>query len=308
MISVIIPYRNEDMLGFTVERVRATIGCDHEIICVDDGSDKTIRVPAGVNHLSHAEPVGNCYSRHRGIEAARYETLWILDAHCNFWDQPWGRWSAAWVADHPQGLGCAVSVQLRVGEMEMAGKGKYYGAHLVRHDIDSWNRRRLLPALWNSSDTVSPGDQIGCVLGGHYLMNRTWYLHGLQGVWEHLRGWGHSEPTISLVNWLCGGDNYLLPLEMGHMYRTGKAYEVPYVSYLSNLIFNQLYLGHICVHDDGALGEMIQHLQLKPRQSDHSAALAQLYGSNWRMMRGYLEGQTRTWQEYEHTWLQEHDQ
>jgi len=301
-ISIIIPYRNEDRLAWTVDRIHETCKIRHEIICVDDGSDRPVDRPALAKHIGHDDPIGNCFSRHKGIMAARYKTVLLLDAHMNFWDDDWAPRLDDWSRANPKDIGCSVSLHLRPDRMEMErAVGKYWAAHIRDMDIDSSRRRRVLPVIWNKCHDTNA--EVGSILGGAYVMQRQWYIDGLLGIWLHLLGWGSSESTLSIANYLMGGRNVLLDVEIGHMYRAEHKQAVPYQTITANLIYNMLFLAHVVVWDDDELGQMIQHLSLK-RDEKGRCAVKLLDLSPWKTYRlHYQVHGKKTWHDYKQEWM-----
>lgn len=303
MLSVVIPYRNEDMLGFTLHRLRDTIKVEYEAICVDDGSNRYIRIPdppRNTVQISNPEPIGNCFSRDRGIHLAKYDIVLVIDAHMNFWPNDWSEVMVQHIIDNPTHIGCPYSLQLAPDRMDMEdATGRYRGAHLVVKDVDSSGRRRILPCIWNAH--IDEPGPIGCVLGGAYIFRKDWYIERLQSPWKHLRGWGHSEPTLSLINYLMGGENVLLDAEIGHMYRTGG--DAPYASRVYNLTFNQLFLANVVVWDEDDILEMIEHMHLS-NGADDAAAMLTLERSSYRQYKRYLrDNAPRSWWDYKREWM-----
>ena len=78
MLSIIIPFRNENMLGFTVQRLYETVTVPFEIITVDDGSDIPVDVPPGVKEIHFQRPIGAQLARHMGIIEAKFETVLVI--------------------------------------------------------------------------------------------------------------------------------------------------------------------------------------------------------------------------------------
>ena len=252
MLSVIITNRNEPMLPFTVRRIQETADCKVEIIVVDDGSDQAIPELPGVKIIPIKEPTGLAYCRDVGIEAASNDACLILDAHMNFHPDNWASYSVEFSQSYREGIGCAVSTQLdsdpwndtgrqmsmlarrepdpgEKGGWILKKRSAYYGARI---ETICTKTARPFPCKWNGDykELIKDGEPgvIQCILGGAYVLSRAWYLQGLQRPWRANRGWGTSEQSIAIPNWLCGGESYLMPIEIGHQYRTGKQGRVPY--------------------------------------------------------------------------------
>lgn len=303
MLSVVVPYRNEDMLDFTVRRLHETVCVPYEIITVDDGSDMPVDIPSGVRHIRFHQPLGAQLARHTGIEAARYDTVLVMDAHMNFRDDDWASRLVDYSLANPTHVGCVRTLLLERDRMDMDdGGGPYCGAHIVdaelREDpqLHYVTARRVLVDKWNTSRTTG---EVGCVLGGAYFMSRQWYLETLLAPWAELRGWGVLEANISIPNYLLGGKNVCIDVEIGHMFREGS----PFQTQLHKLLFNELYLIHVVVPDEQERTAMIAQLALP---DDHLTreAWRLLHGSIHSWYRQYLmENGVRTWQDYKTEWM-----
>jgi glycosyltransferase involved in cell wall biosynthesis len=302
MLSVVIPYRNEEMLDFTIKRLRATIRVPHEIIAVDDGSYPGPQLPAGVRNLRLHESMGVDVARNLGIRAAKYETVFVIDAHMNFWDNDWSEQLLDYGRQNPTHIACLITVGLTPDQMDMAqAEQRYAGAHLIEKDVltdaglQQYARRRILPDKWNS--ICRPGD-IGSVLGGAYLLNRTWYLEELRAPWRYLHGWGWSEAIISIINFLMGGKNILLNIEIGHMFRGQSPYAIPYRS----VLFNQYFLAHVVIPDEVERTQLLNHLQLDYSTQNYLSET--LSKTDYLAYRNYiLEQGQRTWAMYKAEWM-----
>jgi glycosyltransferase involved in cell wall biosynthesis len=307
MLSIVIPYRNEEMLAFTVSRLQATVTVPYEIITVDDGSDKEIEVPDSTRHLRLHQPMGVDIARNIGIRAARYDTVLVIDAHMNFWDDDWAARLVEYNLNFPTHIACTVSVRLTPEQMEMSeAEGHQWGAYLtptkVTYDpgLHPAMRRSIFVPHWNESETLG---EIGCILGGAYLLSRRWYIDVLHAPWQYLRGWGSSEPLISVVNYMMDGQNVCLDLEIGHMYRSGRYDLVPYISQMHNILYNQLFMAFVFVADEVERKRLIAHLELH-RHPASQQAWQQLERSDYESYRDYLAANgSRNWTDYKLEWI-----
>ena len=303
MLSIVIPHRNEDMLPFTVQRLQETLTITHEIIVVDDGSDQPSEVPAGVKAIRFDRPTGAQRARHTGIEAAGFDTVLVIDAHMNLWDKDWASGLVDYSRSHPSHVGCLTMLALEPGRMAMEdAKGKYHGAHLLPFDLFDQPevhysiRRRILVDKWNRAHTTG---EVGCVLGGAYFFNRAWYRETLMCPWEELLGYGYLEANISIPNYLLGGKNVCIDVEIGHMFRPA----APYLNDLSRFLFNELYLAHAVIPDDGERDQLIAQLEL-PDDPLTRRAWANLDRSICRWYCEYLVEQgKRSWEQYKEEWM-----
>lgn len=291
-LSAIIPCRNEAKCGWTARRVLETCP-DAEVIVVEDGC--TARhgdMPDGVNVIgrrgkSEGKAVGNCFSRDEGIMAATGDCMVILDAHVNFDGPDWADAARTFAAT--DGIACFHCLGLSEGQMDMAqGNGLYHGARIKWTDV-SHSRPRILPGRWAD---FKPGP-IGCLMGGAYVVRKDWYVDGLKRCWRNLVGWGHSEPYISLVNYLAGGECHLLPPRVGHMFRSDSPYQIN----TGNLVHNQM----ACLlmvddpQDKAELGAWLERGSPRPNE---------LWGGMAAVMKWTEElPRKRSWAEYRNQWI-----
>lgn len=247
MLSVIVTNRNEPLIGWTVRRAIETADCPIEVIVVDDGSDikppEFCHAPLGTRLIPVRPATGLGYCRDAGLRNAIHQPCLVLDAHMNFEEgDHWASRMVAYCQAHPTHIGCAVSVQLDHDavplhqQMDMqfrwetgaaVPRAAYYGARIeLATDPAPGKLWRPFPCKWHGEyqELIKTGEAgiIQCILGGAYLIDRDWYLDGLRRPWQENRGWGTSEQTIAIPNWLCGGESVLLPIRIGHQYRTGK--------------------------------------------------------------------------------------
>jgi glycosyltransferase involved in cell wall biosynthesis len=264
-LSIIIPARDESLLWFTIQRLKETRGkMPLEIIVMDDGSQTKYDLPHSesdctIRLFRREDSLGVDASRDAGILKASNPACLVIDGHCNFWGElnPWPEILVTHATEYPQDFGCCVCVGLAGPDrydmhgywFDDHGKHRFrqhdrcYGAHIRLKDHDG-SANRIFCDKWNSNPDLCHGvkqgmvQEVGCPLGGAYLLNREWYLDGLKRPWHGLKGWGTSEIALALPNWLMGGRNVLLPVEIGHAFRTGS----PYTLENWKILFNQLRL------------------------------------------------------------------
>jgi glycosyltransferase involved in cell wall biosynthesis len=301
-LSIIIPTRNEDMLGFTLKRLAETRGkAELETIVIDDGSGQAIPMVQGIGLriIRLAQSIGLDYCRDTGIMEAKADTCLILDAHMNFHDGVWAAAVVDYAKSNPNHIACTVSVQLTPEDMEMrANRGRYYGADLISYEWDG-NRHTIFPPKWRKD--TEPGE-IQCVLGANYLLSRKRYVETLNRPWHLLFGWGTSEAAISIINWLMGGTNVLLPVEIGHMYRTGQSNRVPYRTQLADIYHNQLWLLHALPLPDKTRVELLGHIQRNPMSQQVEDRINQLLSRSGPARYRQAAPWVRSWQEWEERW------
>lgn len=321
-LSIVIPCRNDPLIGFTVRRIHESVKGPYEIIVVDDGSDRRSYFD-GVDAtlIRNTRPVGVDFSADRGIRAARYDVVLKLDAHMNFPDDDWASQITDYVKSSPGDICSTRCPQLAEDRLEMASaSGCYYGAHIlpraepVAMGVFENNRtlqreyRRILPNRWNDDAAlrtrVDAGEAmpIGCILGAAYAFSRQRYLHELQTPWHAMRGWGSGEQTLSLANYLRGGNSVILPVSIGHVFRSNRS-GAPYSTDVADMIFNNIRLAHLLMEGE-ALRLEVEWI-LAPWQGSRveSAALKRLANSGWSTYREYLRRGPRTWQDYLEEWI-----
>ena len=264
-LSVVIPTRNEPLTWWTVCNLwRAADGVPLDVIIVDDGSDIDI---TSIEHWPEAAtkkpsncalriladdtgPIGNCYRRDQGILAAQYDAVLVLDAHCNMLSGVPAE-LLAWYNHAPAVISCTMSAQLSSHEdrYEMAdAKGSpYVGAYIQASQLTSQGEYRIIQGVWTRRSDVreqlaeGAAADIGCLMGGAYLMSQANYAFGLCRPWQYNRGWGTSEPVIAIAQAAADQPIQVIPVLIGHDYRSGKQHLVPYrVPPVHHIIANQL--------------------------------------------------------------------
>lgn len=316
-LSIVIPTRNETMLDFTVRRLRETSqGALLDVIVVDDGGERVAEPPRGdetfsVRVIRMDQSYGNCFCRDLGIRRAACDRVLVLDAHMNMWDRDhWPQRIIEHIRDHPTDLACAVSSQLREQEMAMEqASGRYYGCKLDLFSRHSNGQYWIFSPRWDgeaAKQAVMRGEvaQIQCIMGGSYALSRQWYLDGLRAPWQFNRGWGASEQTVSIPNELLGGRNVILPVEIGHMYRTGQYSRVPYRTQWAHLGFNQMRLAHMLPIPDELRASLLSHVMRTPDVAAQVRDIRQLLNTcRYAEYRDFLTRRgVLTWDQYLQRW------
>lgn len=300
-LSVVIPFRNEKMLDFTIKRARKTAESDLEIIVVDDGSDEKISYSIVEKIITLSQPVGNCYARHLGVCDASNDAVVVIDSHMNFlngWDQRLLQW---YENNSKKIISCFRCPVLNKDDMEMTeGRKEYHAARIKWKDI-SCGRRRLLPNKWYNYQAPC---QVSCLLGGAYLLSKNWY-QTLGGPWKYMRGWGHSEQIITIVNYLLGGENWLAEEPIGHMFRTGKYNEVPYRTLLSNLYYNQHVVAEVCIDQKKDKQELLDYIKIDEQNWRMTAVIKEKIKNNKvEILKQHVQiNKKRNWEDYKKEWI-----
>ena len=271
MLSIVIPCRNEPLLTWTIRNIWRTADVLTEIIVVDDATNPTDRdIPAEIAGIAPQIPIGHRIkilrneiikgvgkSRNLGIHEASCDAVLILDAHMDFESSTWASDMVAWLAKNQTSIACTRCARLAHGRlaMEDASGVQEGGAYIQERQVTSSGEQRLLQGVWSRNpETIAATREgkpapISCMMGAAYLMSRMHYIYRLRSPWAHLNGWGVAEPTICIVQAMMGYQSWLLPITIGHVFRTGeqvkKVYTVPH----DDVRYNQYLLATI-VYDD----------------------------------------------------------
>jgi hypothetical protein len=174
--SIVIPHKDEPLLQWTIDNIlreEPTV----EIISIDDTPVKGIG-----------------YRRDQGIRKAKYDTVFLIDAHMDF-SKGFFHSMAAQLEENRKRAICSVCRSMN--EDRSAGVIHGKGAYLY----ETMGGKAFV-SRWNQSQ-----GQPGSILGGAYCISKEWYLDGLNAPWRFHRCWGKSEQIIGITNFLCGGEN-----------------------------------------------------------------------------------------------------
>ena len=140
---------------------------------------------------------------------------------------------------------------------------------------------------------------MGCLRGGAYFLSRRWYLDTLLGLWEELRGWGPSEGILSIANYMLGGKNVCVDVEIGRVFRPATSYSTA----VSEALYNELFFAHVIVPD----GPERQAFLAQTASADEivtrtawdllDRSIHQWYGKY------LMEKGRRTWADYQAEWM-----
>lgn len=218
MVSVIITNRNEPYLAETVASVRkACRRGKPDIIIVNDGVQTDFTAPWDTRVFQPWDVARGCMAaRDFGIANAKEKATVTIDAHMDF---ELGFFGA--VRDHlkknPTHVTCGLCPGLNP-ETWVADSAVRGGAYMLWPKDDVTIRVRW---CYEGGEGERPA-----VLGASYGIDRDWYMDGLLRPWSFGTGWGTDEELISVVNWICGGANWLIPKNASHWFRDAKT--IPY--------------------------------------------------------------------------------
>lgn len=252
-----------------------------------------VQVPPGCRLAFHRFPIslGTHCCADFGIQQAHHKAVLIIDGHMNWWDigtpnqTQWDEYLSRFADGHPEAVACCVCPQLTSDDMAMKpDRARYFGAkfklkHIYERTfgnaIDMTQRKepKILEGVWSTDESiwrrlgyedggrhkVSPGMpvELPILMGGAYLINRDFYMHQCCSVLSGGAGWGSVEAFLSLTAWLMGGTTFILPVEIGHMFRTHQVATVPYVTMQAHVAYNQMFMARLIGRDD-----LIAHLRL----------------------------------------------
>jgi glycosyltransferase involved in cell wall biosynthesis len=221
-LTVAIPSRSDrpdPWLLKTVLGIDATCASRPEVVVLRDASAPDPALPRWVRQVVSPEPVGTSRARHLAILAASNDAIVTCDAHMVF-PQGWAQDIADELAGRSQALLCCRMGHLDAGRNETLGPQTptSSGARIVTAVSNGGGETFAIAARWHPH-AVGP---IPAIMGACYAISRRWYIDGLGSPWAAGMGWGCDEETISIANWLCGGETRLLPTVVGHVFGTGQ--------------------------------------------------------------------------------------
>jgi len=251
-LSVIIPSRNEEFLGKTIENVLENIEADTEVIVILDGywPDPGIPDNERVTLIHHTTPIGQRAATNEGVRASQAKYVMKLDAHCAV-DKGFDKklmetmepdWTVIprmynlhafdWVCKNGHNR-----YQGPSGPCEKCGEPtekqiiwkprKSRMSDYMRFDKD------LKFAYWGAYKyrEEAKGDIIPIMsfLGACWFMERDRYLE-LEGLDEKHGSWGQVGTEVACKSWLSGGKLMVNKKTwFAHMFRTqGGDFSFPY--------------------------------------------------------------------------------
>jgi len=217
--EVIIACRQEipAILERTVDNILDTLGKGDRITVVLDGETQPeYNLPEAVTVLRSPwdVPLGCGPCRDYGASQSEAAVIVFVDAHMLF-PAEWLKVIKTHLKARPKDVTCAHMRSLNTKWEPMAGQ-VYHGARLVTHCQEPGGQFWGLAAKWGKVEKES--GTIGACMGACYGMKRKHYVEGMGAPLSILRAWGGDEELLSVCTWLAGGNVYLLPLEVGHMY------------------------------------------------------------------------------------------
>lgn len=214
-LSIVIPVLNEFRLEWTVNRIKKVCDGDlPEIVLVFDGDDPKnycVDYP-NLKVVVNSEILGTGPSRHIGILHASNDAIFTTDSHVYIESDTFFSDMLRLIKRYPNDILCCKLRTLSSKRMYFTkGEAQYTGANLALR-VNEKAGVNILAAKWGTHDFGI----IPCIMGACYGLRRSRYVKDLAQPLSVNQGWGHDEETLSLVNWICGGESRLVDLEIGH--------------------------------------------------------------------------------------------
>jgi len=329
--SVIITNRHEKHVNDTARRVLET-SAPCEVMVVNDGPQGCKHID-GVEYLTPwTEPLGLQPCRDYGIARASGDVVIVMDAHMQFKDgSGWADKLAAHIRDNPRDVVCPTClsvcpstykltddcghcVEMRAALEEHGAKApampqpRYAASIAIRDYVekDGHAEHKVFPSRWDYRN--GPGRKQS-VLGGCYAMRRDWYMAGLRRPWQEMRGWGMSEQTLSITNWLCGGGSHCLPVGVGHLFRRSGTNPYPVgvgtregLDHNFRIWFNRVRLIEVLPMSDGLRHALRAWLDMNHMRSGLRSRIDGWRARDWSGTAGFLAGQDRDLHDYIDEW------
>ena len=269
-LSVIMTIRgDEPKAAMTAMNAREKAGCPVEIVAVYDGTDPDTNLPVD-QILAHRNARGVGPSRHKGIEAAKYSVVILIDAHMDF-DQDFGKI----ILDHfkkkkhAKDITCGRCVPSMSDLSPQAGEYGYTGARFSLRSEETAGERWCLSGKWAAQEVNS---EIGCVFGACYAFRRQWYKQ-LGSPLNLLRGWWGDEEYLSIASWLGGGRCYLLDYWASHLFRDEPSFDWNRADSMTPSV-NRARLVDLFPADDSIKDDLLAWLMLSIKSVDASYTAA----------------------------------
>jgi len=262
MISVCMTVRNDqEEANATIKSIRDTCGDAVELICVDDGSDKPLKLDDKnvVFRTVHGR-AGVGPARHIAATMASRKHLLIIDAHMRF-EPGWYEKALERLESSDDTLWGCTCVHLNAENMQMKPENRFYNGATLNFFGPNKNRPNLMqfiePVWIPQAQHPKNNDVIPCVLGAAYFMPRSLFFK--IGGMRMLRHWGSSEPYLSLKVWLAGGEcRQMTDVRIGHQFRTATTYTYK----ISASLYNKLMIAATLFPEDATkfiVEKMRQH-------------------------------------------------
>lgn len=244
MLTIVITTKNDPLLPWTIEGIWETQDVSTQIVVVDDGtSPNDYSVAAAIEGIAgkrppgssikiirNDRPLGVCPSRNVGILDAAYDAVIVADSHVRFFSPNWASQCVTHIVNNQSDVACFKCWRLAPDALSMQKSSGWEAAAWIEDKGAATPAfqpiNHLFQAKWSGATknrmTNAPAVyEVGCVLGGAYLMWRPHYVTGIGRVWGHMGAIGTAEPILSMANHAIGGRSVVLPIDCGHVFRNG---------------------------------------------------------------------------------------
>lgn len=264
-LSVITTVRgDEPQTARTLHNAASKAGCPVELIVVFDGQLPDENLEAD-QLLAHTTPRGIGPSRHRGIMAAKYEVVLLVDAHMNF-EQDYGQKILHHyrLKKHAKDITCGRCIPAHPDLEPMAGTDGYTGARFALKSEESGGEKWCLSGKWSEQ---SVDNEIGCVFGACYSFRREWYKKIGEPL-NLLAGWFGDEEYLSIASWLAGGRCFLLDYWVSHLFRDKPSFQWGRKDWMQPAL-NRARLIHLFPCEEDLKNDLLAWNALSVRNADY---------------------------------------
>ena len=241
MISFVISFCNEGKELFdTIDSIVAHQRHQNEFIVINDCSDDNYDYDSKfeneynfVRYFKNTKRLGSSVSKSNGISLASNETVLVLDAHMRVYDEGFDVMLNDMSESNQSTIFCSENRILRKNSDNLTidvGAAGTWGARLCNRALKefepAWNQKKRFETL---------PEQIPCVLGASYVMQKSWWnrIHGFTGLTDY----GYEEQLMSVKTYMFGGDCRVIPgWFTGHLYRKKFPYKINTVAASGNLL------------------------------------------------------------------------
>jgi glycosyltransferase involved in cell wall biosynthesis len=283
------------LLERTINRIKATCAELPELVIVFDGdSESNYAIDYPEELLITTERIesrGTSVSRHDGILLATNDTIFTTDAHINPITDGWLEVIERECIANPLDILCCKMIGFKPGSMGKPDSDVYTGADLSLLSRDS-RGRDILAAKWSDNDV----GVIQIVMGAGYVMSRKRYID-IKTPWMVNTGWGSDEETISIVNWICGGNSRLIDVTIAHPFGLGYNRK-PDPSYKIKTMSNRIAMSHYLPMSYSRRKEMKSWISSELAKLSNPDADSFLKHDKIEVLRKHLKTMTRTFEDF----------
>jgi len=231
-LSIVIPFRNEEMEPYkTLESILDT-SKDVEIIFIEDGPF-SYSFGKNVRNYATGYQHGTCYARDYGVSKVHSDNILMIDAHMRFERDHWADKIIERLEAEPKTIFCTRIKGLTPDGTE---SGKYYQGATVEMFAKGKYGKEIIAEKWLRDLSTQEFAEVPIIMGGAYAFKKQWYdkIKGFQG----LRLFGNIQSYLSFKSWMFGGKvKCLNSVEISHKFKIGSQHDIPlFYSYYNRLV------------------------------------------------------------------------